>query len=666
MSAIAALCAKFEGRQDGTSDSPDEPKAKPKTKKKARNTLPHPKMDAGSANLTQEKEAALLPPSQHVTWFQKNSANTTITHLQRWAESGMMPAINEWLIDVITHSYLSKDLKTAGRRLLAARAFTPNMEHFQIWEPFKKALHDHLVHLGEGLAVLYKNSRLGERLGNKVISPLIKRHPTHTEATTQDAVLPAHQNYFKWDHYGNMDEQVYLLVLSMTAMAVDNKFQGTIEALVSPYLAGEMHAFQRAPPKSYPRMKAKMLSGADHRYRQAPRGGNNADVIRNLVACPTVEDQINAMMAVSDMCGGVVKIKNLFDLDESDRAQRHHLLSTMIIVMFDAGITYGDLAADPASQALWDAYAEAPAGEPKERWARMTAKARGYLSSPEMRHVQVNIMGEIQFLQAPYVLVRHQMHEVYKAERAQNGVQLHEDFEWSLGQSSDVVHVGENEAISLYQNCFQGNADSVKALIEAGPSVLPMGLGAAYNQQRFGVRSIDDFVKDVINLRDGGDDTPLIVASELGHTDVVEVLLNAKADPNIRKGGQSLNGSVALHHAALRGHTDIIKLLVEASASVNTQCTQEDTALFLACQPGWLDTVTYLLDAKADVDLVNNHGRAAINTACCMGHADVAKLLMERNCDVNIKGNWGTPLQEAIDDKQPHIAALLRAAGAVE
>ena len=60
----------------------------------------------------------------------------------------------------------------------------------------------------------------------------------------------------------------------------------------------------------------------------------------------------------------------------------------------------------------------------------------------------------------------------------------------------------------------------------------------------------------------------------------------------------------------------------------------------------------------------NNDNRSALGIAAFHGHADVVRLLISSKADLNIKGEWGTPLKEAIDDKKPEVAAILRAAGA--
>ena len=56
--------------------------------------------------------------------------------------------------------------------------------------------------------------------------------------------------------------------------------------------------------------------------------------------------------------------------------------------------------------------------------------------------------------------------------------------------------------------------------------------------------------------------TPLFIASLQGHTKVVQLLLAAKADVNVR----TLNGDTALSIAKKRGHKRVVDLLREHGA----------------------------------------------------------------------------------------------------
>lgn len=57
-----------------------------------------------------------------------------------------------------------------------------------------------------------------------------------------------------------------------------------------------------------------------------------------------------------DAFGGAAKCKNLFALSEGERASRFHLSALMLTLPFNTGLTFGELARDPAVQRAWDEY----------------------------------------------------------------------------------------------------------------------------------------------------------------------------------------------------------------------------------------------------------------------------------------------------------------------
>uniref|UniRef100_A0A673N015 Poly [ADP-ribose] polymerase n=1 Tax=Sinocyclocheilus rhinocerous TaxID=307959 RepID=A0A673N015_9TELE len=211
--------------------------------------------------------------------------------------------------------------------------------------------------------------------------------------------------------------------------------------------------------------------------------------------------------------------------------------------------------------------------------------------------------------------------------------------------------------------------------------------------------------------------TPLHVAAERAHNDIMEVL---------QKHGAKMNavdtlGQTALHRAALAGHLQTCRLLLSYGADpaivslqgftaaqmgneavqqiLNVRNSDVDYRLLEAAKAGDLDTVKqlcspqnvncrdlegrhstplhfaagynrvavveYLLDHGADVHAKDKGGLVPLHNACSYGHYEVAELLVRHGASVNVADLWKfTPLHEAAAKGKYEICKLLLKHGA--
>ena len=85
--------------------------------------------------------------------------------------------------------------------------------------------------------------------------------------------------------------------------------------------------------------------------------------------------------------------------------------------------------------------------------------------------------------------------------------------------------------------------------------------------------------------------TPLMLASGKGHSHVVRILLNKRANASIVAGG----GITALHASAGEGHLAVCKMLVNAGANVEAATTEGVTPLHMAAEYGHCEVMSCLL-----------------------------------------------------------------------
>lgn len=156
------------------------------------------------------------------------------------------------------------------------------------------------------------------------------------------------------------------------------------------------------------------------------------------------------------------------------------------------------------------------------------------------------------------------------------------------------------------------------------------------------------------DTQDACSNTPLKIAVENGHVDVLKVLIAAKCDINQR----SNSGSTALHHAARRGRDDCIEILLVAGANTDIQDSSGNTPLIYAAKHSQIWAMKKLLAAKCDVNKQNKEGRAALHYAA--GSAMGVELLLKSGADPDIQDPAGnTPLIIAATEGFCNVISLL-------
>ncbi|KAL5312949.1 hypothetical protein ACEPPN_019375 [Leptodophora sp. 'Broadleaf-Isolate-01'] len=149
------------------------------------------------------------------------------------------------------------------------------------------------------------------------------------------------------------------------------------------------------------------------------------------------------------------------------------------------------------------------------------------------------------------------------------------------------------------------------------------------------VNTLINLVKHKKGLSDG-----LLHAAKGGHLEVVQRLLDAKADVNAASAAADWRGRTALQAAAEGGHLEVIQRLLDAKANVNAAAGAYEggrTALQAAAEGGYLEIVQRLLDAKADVNAATGgrRRRTALQAAAGGGHLEIVQRLLDAKANVN-------------------------------
>jgi ankyrin repeat protein len=162
------------------------------------------------------------------------------------------------------------------------------------------------------------------------------------------------------------------------------------------------------------------------------------------------------------------------------------------------------------------------------------------------------------------------------------------------------------------------------------------------------------------NTKDGNDSTPLMLACEKGHLEVVEMLVEARKGLGLEE--RDHDGMTALQHAVHGGHKDVVTFLLSKGAEANTRDEQGSTPFMGACWKGHLDVAQILHGVTEGQGLEerDNDGRTALHDAARGGHKEVVAFLLLKGAEANSRDVVGaTSLMLACEEGHLEVVQML-------
>ena len=208
----------------------------------------------------------------------------------------------------------------------------------------------------------------------------------------------------------------------------------------------------------------------------------------------------------------------------------------------------------------------------------------------------------------------------------------------SLKIDDKVLYEGPNEGCRILESAFLqavevGNVRAIELLL-----------------------AVSTYPSEIANMAKCNGATALIVASTNGDNEVVELLLQAKADPN----ACLLDKTTAIYMASKHGHSIVISTLLASGADPNIARRKGGTPLMIGSENGHNLVVELLLKAKVNPNACLKDGATAIYIASGNGHSVVISTLVTSGADSNIaKRDGGTPLMVGSQNGHNEVVELL-------
>ena len=114
----------------------------------------------------------------------------------------------------------------------------------------------------------------------------------------------------------------------------------------------------------------------------------------------------------------------------------------------------------------------------------------------------------------------------------------------------------------------------------------------------------------VINARSKNKNTPLQLACQKGHTNIVKILLSNEA---LNKDPRDENDFTPLMQACFHGHMTIVEYLINKGCDINARSKNKMTPLHFACLLGHKSIAELLLSKGADDKAENDNGETPLD-----------------------------------------------------
>ena len=180
-----------------------------------------------------------------------------------------------------------------------------------------------------------------------------------------------------------------------------------------------------------------------------------------------------------------------------------------------------------------------------------------------------------------------------------------------------------------------------------------------YYAAMFGFRDFAEHIiakhPEHINALGRDDATPMHVAAEAGHADVLSLLLEHGADLEVR----DIYGLTPLHRASRAGELEAGQFLLDRGADINARDMLNRTPLSSAVSVGYVELARMLVKYGASVNTHSASGYTPLHWAVRQENIQSVRFLLEHGADVNARNDFGDTPSQMTRRRQSEVVKLI-------
>ncbi|KAM9308391.1 transient receptor potential cation channel subfamily A member 1 [Gastrophryne carolinensis] len=223
--------------------------------------------------------------------------------------------------------------------------------------------------------------------------------------------------------------------------------------------------------------------------------------------------------------------------------------------------------------------------------------------------------------------------------------------------TTDINLEGDLGNTPIMQACYKDNVEALSWLVDHGAKLCKRNkigcypihmtayagsLKCMYYVLKKGEELLGFSIKDHINFTDNEKSSPLHVAVQSGHLEVVKACIGYGAKIDLKQVNDS---ATPLHFAATQGATEIVKFMLSSYTGdnniINLPDGTKETPLHKSCLFDHIELAEYLLSKGANIDSEDKESRTPLLLATSCSSWRTVNLLLEKGANVALTDNMG-------------------------